>query len=59
MNLHCSCVFFVKYFIYLFDRERKRAQAGGVTGRGKGRSRLPAEKEAQNRAGSQDPGIMT
>ena len=34
---------FLKIF-YLFDRES--TQAGGAAGRGRGRSRLPAEQEA-------------
>ena len=42
-----------KIIIYLFDRERKRAQVGGVAGRGIGRSRLPHWG-----ALSQDPEIM-
>ena len=37
--------FFFKDFTYLFDRGREKAQAGGVAGQGKGRSRLFASKE--------------
>ena len=48
---------FLFYFIYL--TERMCAQAGKAAGRGRGRSRLPAEQGAQCGAWSQDSGIMT
>ena len=32
-------------FINLTERERERAQVGRVTGKGRGRSRLPPEQE--------------
>ena len=37
---------------------RQSAQLGGTAGRGRGRSRLPAEQGAQGKTGSQDSGIM-
>ena len=45
--------------MYIFDseRERERAQVGGVAGRG--RSSLPTEQGARCGAWPQDPGIMT
>ena len=42
-------------FIYLIER----AQKGGVAGRGRRKSRLPAEQETQWGTQSQHPGIMT
>ena len=45
------------YFIYLFDGEK--AQVGRVGGRGRGNSRLSAERGALPRTQSQDPEIMT
>ena len=50
---------FLIYFllIYLSERQREWAQAGGVASRGW--SSLPAEQGAQCRTRSQDPGIMT
>ena len=39
----------------VFIREEERAQIGGVAGRGKRRSRFPAEQEARYRARSQSP----
>ena len=50
---------FFKDCIYLFDRERGHAQAGGATGRGRGRSSLSAEQGALRGAPSQNPRIMT
>ena len=44
-------------FIHLFGRER--AQVGEEAGRGRGRSRLPAEQGAGCRVQSQDIEIMT
>jgi len=46
--------FFV-FFFKIFFIERERACAGR-RGRGRGRSRLPAEQGAQPGAQSQDPG---
>ena len=44
-QLHFFFFFFKKYLI---DNEREKAstQAGGVTGRGRGRTRLPSEQRA-------------
>jgi len=53
-------LFFEKIlFVHLTVRERERVEAGGAAGRGKGRSRLPAEQGAPCRTQSQDPGITT
>ena len=56
----------ISLYIYIFFKilfidltEIERAQAGRVAGRGRGRSRLPAEQRAQCGTPSQDPGIMT
>ena len=61
MNLRFfKAFFFLKIFkIYLTERKNTldQAQAGGVADRG--RNKLPAEQEAQCRAQSQGPGIMT
>ena len=39
--------FFLKIlFIYLTEREKQRAQAGGAASRRRGRSRLPAQQGA-------------
>ena len=47
---------FLKDFIYLRQTEREREQAGGVAGKGRRRSSLPAEQGAGWwRVGSQDP----
>ena len=47
---------FFQDFIYLFGSERTREQSRG---KGRERSRLPCEQEAQPGARSQNPGIMT
>jgi len=49
--------FFFKDFLYLTERQRETAQAGGAAGRG--RSRLPIEQGACCGARSQDPGTTT
>ena len=56
--------YFLKYLIYLFEREiarESRSWLGGwcVGQAGRERSKLPAEQEACHGAQSQDPGIMT
>ena len=45
-------VFVFKKFIYLFEKEWVRGSRNG--GRGRGRSRLPTEQEAQRRIPPQD-----
>ena len=45
--------------LFIWQREWERAQAEGVAGRRRGRSRLPAEQGAQCGAQSQNPEIMT
>ena len=61
-TLECSLsigVFFLKYFIFLGERERdsKRVQAGG-TAEGEGEADSPLSR-APDGVPSQDPGIMT
>jgi len=48
--------FFKRDFVFLFERERECALAGG---RGRVRSRLPAEQGAVRGALSRDPGVVT
>ena len=51
--------FFFSLRFYLFICQREWAQADREVGRGRGRSRFPAEQRAQCGTRSQDPGIMT
>ena len=57
-NYHFILFQFIFKDFYLFIWQWESAQAGGVAGRGGGRSRLPTEQRALCGAPSQDPGIM-
>ena len=63
-SIFCNCrvIFILFYFFlrfYLFICQREWAQADREAGRGRGRSKLPAEQGARCGTRSQDPGIMT
>jgi len=69
LSLHYTCKphlvnyllfpsFFLKDFIYLFDRERESAQAGGEA-EAEGEADSPLSKEPRVGGPCQDPGIMT
>ena len=45
-----SFFFFSKDYLFIWERASERVQAGGAAGRGRGRSRLPAEQGAPRRA---------
>ena len=49
--------FFKILFVYLFVKEREHTQASRVAGRGREKSRLPAQQGAHCRTRSHDPGI--